>query len=141
VLAFLFAPAEDLAGESRQAKDAIAAGRYEEAITLYSELTRAVPKDAGLIMNLGLAMHQAGRYADALQRFQDAVRLKPDLTPALLFIGLDYAKLRQPEKAIGPLSRALAADPANKIALLELADAFLAVERAEDRRETFPYVV
>lgn len=136
-LAVLFAPAEDLASKSRQAKDAIAAGRYEEAIALYSELTRAVPKDAGLLMNLGLAMHQAGRYADALQQFQAAARLKPGLTSAFLFIGLDYAKLRQPEKAIGPLSRVVAADPANKIALLELADAYLAVERAQDAVKRF----
>ncbi len=132
LIAFLFAPAEDLESKSRRAKEAMASGDYENAIALYSELNRAVPNNAGLIMNLGLALHQAGRYGQALVQFQSVTRLQPGLTTALLFIGLDYQKLKQPEKAIAPLRRVAAAEPANQIAQLELADAYLAIRRPEE---------
>ncbi|MDQ6663822.1 MAG: tetratricopeptide repeat protein [Acidobacteriota bacterium] len=137
LIAFLFAPGEDLAIKSKQAKEAMAAGQYEKAIALYSELNRAIPRNAGLMMNLGLAMHEAGRYSAALRQFQSLARMRPDLTPALLFIGLDYQKLKQPNKAIAPLSRVIAVDPANKTALLELADAYLAVGRSEEAAARF----
>src|SRR5260370_34765353 len=48
---------DDLAGKSQRARQAMTDARYEEAARLYSELIDKLPQNAGLRMNLGLALH------------------------------------------------------------------------------------
>ncbi|MEK7408235.1 MAG: tetratricopeptide repeat protein [Acidobacteriota bacterium] len=128
---------DELAAKSRRARQAMAEGRLEDATALYRELVRALPRSAGLLMNLGLALHSAGRYAEAIEQFEGAVRIEPDLTPAWLMLGLAHQKLGQPARAVEPLTRALRREPANRIALLELADALLALGRAGEAAAHF----
>ena len=113
----------DLAAKSQQAAEAMRAKRFSEAATLYRELTAAIPNHPELTMNLGLALHSSGQYADAVKQFQSAVELKPGFGPAWFFLGLDYQKLGEPDKAVQPLERALELQPGNHVAQLELADA------------------
>jgi tetratricopeptide (TPR) repeat protein len=112
----------DLAEMSHQAKEAMVAGNFRQAVLLYRELVKALPDNPGLRMNLGLALHSAGRYREAIPNFQTVAKQVPD---AWLFIGLDHLKLGQPELAIAPLEKVVAADEKNEEARLELAEAFL----------------
>ncbi len=110
----------------------MSAGRFEEAATLYRQLNLALPGNAGLLTNLGLALHSAGKHGEALVPLRAALKLDPNSEPAHIFLGLAHLKLGEPAKAIDPLTRALMADPANKIVLLELGDALLSAGRAEE---------
>src|SRR5262249_13519029 len=66
------APAQedDLAAKSSAAKQAIVAGRYPEAIRIYRELVKAMPDNAGLRLNLGLALDKAGQPGAAIPELQ-----------------------------------------------------------------------
>lgn len=118
------AHAQDLAEKSELAKEAMARGDFAAAISLYEELNRALPNNAGLVMNLGLAQYSAGNYTQAAGTFQRVIKLNPRITPARLLLGLTYLKLGKTAEAVGPLEKALEAEPGNKTALLEVADAY-----------------
>ena len=71
------AQSDELIAKSKRAKEAMSAGRFEEAATLYSELVRAVPGNPGLIINLGLALHSVGQYQKAIVQFQAVLKQEP----------------------------------------------------------------
>lgn len=127
---------EDVAAKSHRARQAMLDRHYDEAIRLYSELLQAAPENPGLLLNLGLALHSAGRYREAIDKFDGALKLQPNLPQAKFLIGMAYQKLGEPAHAIGPLADALRADPSNQIARFELADALLATGRF---RESAPH--
>ena len=122
-------PADALAVQARQAREAMAAGRFAEASSLYGEIVRALPNEPGMRMNLGMALSMAGGLQEAVPHLQAALKLKPDLLPASLFLGAAYAELGQPAKAVSPLQTFVAAQPEHREARQMLADALLALER------------
>jgi len=134
---FSYAQSEDLAEKSRRGKQAMAAQRYDEAISIYSELVRALPNEAGLRLNLGLAYSMADQPQKAIPQLEAAVKLQPNLVPALLVLGSSHLDLGTPGKAIGPLQKVIAAQPGNKDARHMLADAFLSLERYEQAAAQF----
>jgi tetratricopeptide (TPR) repeat protein len=85
------------------------------------ELTRRVTADlARAYFNLGVLQAQsqgsapaAERFARAAALFESAAELDPDFPKVQSSLGVAYFNARQPDKAIGPLGRALAADPEN----------------------------
>ena len=79
----------------------------------------------GMHLNLGLALHSAGRYREAIPQLANALKLQPSLTAAKFLTGMSYAKLGEPLAAITPLSEAVEAEPANPLFRLELADSLL----------------
>jgi predicted Zn-dependent protease len=101
------------------------AGRFDEAATIYAELTTARPGDAGLLMNLGMARYMAGHPDDALAPLQKSVRLEPSLAPASLFLGASLLDLGRSKEAAVPLQRAVTAMPQNADAREMLARAYL----------------
>jgi predicted Zn-dependent protease len=121
--------ADDLAAKAQQAKDAMAAGRFDEAAVLYGAIVRALPSEAGMHMNLGMALSMAGRPKEAVPHLQTALKLNPGLLPTSLFLGMAYTELREPAKAIEPLQKFVAAQPDHRDARQMLADALLALER------------
>ena len=122
----------ELAGRSREATRAMQEGRFDDAARLYRELLKAVPDEAGLLMNLGMALAMGGHESEAVAPLERALALKPELVPARLFLGSTYLALGQPEKAIDPLKRAAAARPADAETRRMLADAYSRVGRATD---------
>jgi predicted Zn-dependent protease len=109
----------------------MAAGRFDEAAALYAEITRALPNEPGMLLNLGMALSMAGRPREALPRLEAAVRLRPDLLPASLFLGATLLELGHPARAVEPLQKVVAAQPANQEARRRLADALWSLERFE----------
>jgi tetratricopeptide (TPR) repeat protein len=123
--------ADELAAKAQQGKEAMAAGRFDEAATLYGAIVQALPNEPGMRLNLGMALSMAGRLPEAIPHLQTALKLRPDLLPASLFLGVAYAELRQPAKAVEPLQRFVAAQPDHSEARQMLADALLTLDRWE----------
>jgi len=123
--------ADELAAKAEQGREAMAAGRFDEAAALYAAVVRALPNEAGMRMNLGLALSMAGRPKEAVPHLQAALKLQPDLLPASLFLGSAYVELGQPAKAAPPLRKFVSAQPDHREARRMLADAELSLERFE----------
>jgi tetratricopeptide (TPR) repeat protein len=104
-------------------------GNFDGAARMYQELVRAVPGDAGLLMNLGMALAMGGHEAEAVAPLERAIKLKPALVPAHLFLGSSYLALGEASKAVAPLGRAVAAEPANIEYRRLLARAYVETER------------
>ena len=122
--------------KAQQAKEAMSGGHFEVAAARYRELTQAFPDNPGLAMNLGLALHSASRYEEAVQQFQKALRMQPKVAGGWFLLGVDYQRLNRPADAIPALRRALELEPQNEAARLELGDAlFQAAQYSEALRE------
>jgi tetratricopeptide (TPR) repeat protein len=133
VLVVALAPqSEDLVRRSQAAAAAMQRGSFDEAARAYQELVRAVPGDAGLLMNLGMALAMGGHEAEAIGPLERAIKLKPALVPAHLFLGSSYLALGEAGKAVNPLKRAVAAEPANIEYRRLLARAYADSDRALD---------
>jgi predicted Zn-dependent protease len=117
---------------SRTASRAMQEGRFDEAARLYRELLQALPNEAGLLMNLGMALAMGGHEREALVPLERALTLDPGLVPARLFLGSSYLALGQPEKAVEPLKRVVAARPADVESRRMLAEAYVTSGRPAD---------
>ena len=51
----------ELAARANQAKQAMAADRFDEAAAIYREILQKLPDEPGILMNLGMALAMAGR--------------------------------------------------------------------------------
>lgn len=122
----LAAQTSALAEESARARNLMAAGQYQAAIPLYRNLVRALPRNLGLIANLGMALHMAGHETEAASAFQKALKLDPNNVPASLYLGYAYLSLGQPERAVAPLEKAVTAQPDDLDARENLGKALLA---------------
>jgi tetratricopeptide (TPR) repeat protein len=118
-----------LAEKSRVAKERMAAGRYAEAAAAYRELVKAVPGNAGLLVNLGMALHLSGKDQEAIPTFEAALRLDPGSLPANLFLGAAQLRLGRGEAAIAPLQKAVRLQPDSLEARSMLAEALMGLQR------------
>jgi predicted Zn-dependent protease len=123
--------ADELAAKAQRGKEAMAAGRFDEAAVLYGAIVQALPNEPGMRLNLGMALSMAGRPMEAVPHLQAALKLQPDLLPASLFLGAAYADLGQPARAVEPLQKFVGAQPDHREARHMLADALLTLERWE----------
>src|SRR5687768_4678780 len=89
-----FAQSDALVRKSQDAKQLMAEGRFADAIPAYEELTRALPANTGLRLNLALAYHMSGRHADAVPQFERVLKSEPSSVPALLSLGAAYLELK-----------------------------------------------
>ena len=69
------APGADFTAKDRRARDDIAAGRFQEAIALYTELAMALPRDPRPLVGLGTAQIGAQHPALAIQPLRKALAL------------------------------------------------------------------
>lgn len=125
-------PAQDAAQKSARANALVQAGKPEAAIPIYKELVAAFPAEPSFGTNLAIAQYQAGRYQDAILECRRLLRLRPDLFPALLFLGASQLKLGEASSAIEPLRQALSLNPNDRNARIMLADAHLASGQPRD---------
>jgi tetratricopeptide (TPR) repeat protein len=72
----------ELAGQLQRDHDAVrtrlAADELDEAIAAFEESNRLDPNSAEGLSNFSLALHQKGRYVDAIAAGHKAIRLQPD---------------------------------------------------------------
>lgn len=124
--------ASDLATRNRAASRAMSEGRFDEAAQKYRELLQSLPDEAGLLMNLGMALAMGGHEADAIAPLERAISLNPALVPAHLFLGSSLLALGEPQKAIPPLERAVAGGLKDVERRQLLAQAYAAAGRPAD---------
>lgn len=125
------------AQKSEEARQLMAAGKYEAAVPLYKDLVKALPRETGLLLNLALAQHMAGHEAESIPNFEAVLKARPDTLPALLSLSAARLALGQPRQAIAPLEKAVAADPSNRNARGMLAGACLDTGRFEQAAELY----
>ena len=122
-------PDTALAERSRAGKELMAAGRYAEAAAVYRELVKALPGNAGLQVNLGMALHLSGKDQEAIARLEAALQLDPGSLPANLFLGAARLRAGRAEAAVAPLQTAVRLQPENLEVRSMLAEALMGLER------------
>ncbi|MDQ2844646.1 MAG: tetratricopeptide repeat protein [Acidobacteriota bacterium] len=127
----------DLAEQSHQAKQLMAEGRFEEAITIYQKLVAAIPGNPGFILNLGIAEQMAGHPRQAIPRFETVLRTQPNSVPALTSLGMAELQLNQPRLAVTPLEKLLRVQPDDVNARGMLAGAYMSLNRAPEAAEQY----
>ncbi len=123
---------DQLALRSQQAGNLMSQGRFGEAAVIYRDLTKALPGNPGLVLNLGLALHMAGNHAEAVPQFEAVLKSQPTSIAALISLGVSRLQLNQPAEAIAPLTKAVALQPANVDARGMLAGALMGTDRAAE---------
>ena len=73
--------------------------------------TQAQPGNAGAWFGLGNANDGAGKFAKAIDAYQQALRINPEYASAWLNLGVAYGKADHPAKAIEAYHQALRIDP------------------------------
>jgi predicted Zn-dependent protease len=122
---------DDLAARAQQGKQAMAAGHFDDAVTHYAAIVQALPNEAGMRLNLGMALSMAGRPKDAVPQLRAALKLQPALLPASLFLGAAHMELGEPAQAVPLLETFVAAQPGHRDARQLLAGALLSLARCE----------
>lgn len=105
--------AQSLDQKAAQANSLLESGRFPEALALYEDLFRQVKPSLGLYMNLGIAAHMSGQDPKAIPAFEAALKIKPDIPQAWLFLGTSYLRVGAPQKALPLLKKAQQANPSD----------------------------
>lgn len=132
ILAYPAPQIDSLALKSQQAKQLMAEGHFQQAISLYRELNKAVPNNPGLKLNLGMALQLAGKKREAIPELEQAVKLDPQMAPAWLFLGTTRLQLGETVAAVKPLRTVLELQPDQQQARQMLAGVLLSLDRAEE---------
>jgi tetratricopeptide (TPR) repeat protein len=86
-------------------------GRAEDAITVWSELTRRAPKLGLPHYNLGNIAMKNGNVRVAIERFRHAIELEPDYIPAIVNLAICYQNISQLDEALRLYDTALEISP------------------------------
>lgn len=91
---------------------------YSEAAALFSKAYERAPENRAIQRNLALATGSLAwkqldgrQYSDALQNFQAAVRLEPNVPDFFVGEGLAYYRLNDPDRAVETLKNAIRLGP------------------------------
>jgi tetratricopeptide (TPR) repeat protein len=91
-----------------------------------------VPGNIGLAGNLAMALHMAGRDAEAVEQFARVLKVNPGAYPALMMSAVSYMRLGMPAKAVPLFESALKLQPDDPEGRRMLADALLMLNRFEE---------
>ena len=127
----------ELVEMSRRGKQAMADGKYEEAIVFFKGLVQALPEEPALRMNLGIAHYMAGQHEQAIVELEAVSKRQANLVPALFFLGAAYLKTGNSQQAVVPLEKVVTSEPGNSRALHMLADALFSSARYEEAADRF----
>lgn len=111
-------PAQDGAQREAQvaahldaAKAAEADSDYATAAREYRAIVALRPEWVLIRQSLGVSLHLAGRYEEAIEHLSAAVRLDDQLWGAFLILGMDYYRTHRFERAIEALQRSSELNP------------------------------
>ena len=97
----------DPAEISRLADDAYSARQYDRAVELYERLLTLDPANVDVHNNLGIALHNAGRSAEALEKLSAGVTRDPLHQRSWLTLGFVNSQLGNVEDARTALTNAM----------------------------------
>jgi len=105
---------------------------YESAILFATRALEIAPFNfATLLLHGGLQL-VSGQFERAIRDFRSAAEVRPNSSALYANMGVAFACLRRPDKALGALRRAVALDPLNAGAVAMLADLAFKEDRNED---------
>lgn len=107
---------EQLAAHQERAREAEARQDFPTAIREYRTLVQAIPKNAELESNLGVALYFNHDLAEAARVLARAETLNPALYSPHLFFGLDMAQSGKPDAAVPELEKAVAINDRDPLA-------------------------
>jgi tetratricopeptide (TPR) repeat protein len=87
---------------------------YRDAVTIWQDAVAHQPQNVRATINFGCALEDAGRRQEAIEQFERALEIDPghpDVGLAHRSLGLAFARLRQPERAIDHLQLAMRLRP------------------------------
>jgi uncharacterized protein Usg len=96
---------------SREAWDALNAGRTQEAAAAFDEALKSAPNQPLLLLGAGVAAHLQGREDEARRLLIDTLKLDPALTAASLLLGAVFYQTGDIDAAIETYQQALAHAP------------------------------
>jgi tetratricopeptide (TPR) repeat protein len=134
---FLFAQASSPQSESEKARQLVSAGRSDEAIPIYKQLAQEFPTNPDVFLNLAIAEFNSKRFHDAAHDAEAALKIKPDLAAADLFLGASRLRLGEYTSAVGPLEKAVAARGTDVNARVMLAEALYGAKRYDEALQRF----
>lgn len=102
-------------------------GRTAQGVQILEFLLTASPDDVNVLYNLGLALSEARRFAEAEDHLGRAVELAPNFVHALVALGVAQLRQQNNETAVENLERAVALAPDNPWANRNLGIALLKV--------------
>ncbi|MCS7062975.1 MAG: tetratricopeptide repeat protein [Methylacidiphilales bacterium] len=102
---------EDVRGLAREASDAFAEARYDDAIKAYQQIIQKYPESLYAWSNLGVAQFQKQDYDQAETALKQAIRLNPADAFSYSMLGIVYYQKGQYDLAIEHLTRATALEP------------------------------
>jgi tetratricopeptide (TPR) repeat protein len=100
---------------SQEADRLFAAQRFTEAVTLYRKALRLTPDDAGVMNDLGLALHYAGNTAEGIAALRAGTDAAPDFQRIWLSLGFVAMQAGDTEQARQALTKAQTLDPQSDI--------------------------
>jgi predicted Zn-dependent protease len=143
--AALWGQTEEQAQAAQHAKELMTVGKYEEAIPIYRSLVAALPGNAGLVQNLAIAEHMAGRELEAIPHFEAVLKAQPNniqMRSMLAGALLDAGRFEQASAELRKLTALAPNDPHAWYGLgmsyQGLAEA--AFDRLQKANPTSPYV-
>jgi len=101
----------DTATLGKRAAAAFSSRDWDAARAAYMEMLQVEPVNALVWANLGAVEQQAGRSNEAVEAFEQAVRLNPGLVQSWIALGLSYSERGDAYRAVSALSRAVHEDP------------------------------
>jgi predicted Zn-dependent protease len=116
-LLLLFAQAQaqgaDFTAKDRRAREHIAAGRFQEAIALYSELAAAAPRDPRPLVGLGTAQMAAQRPALAIPPLRKALALDSSRFDVRMLLGQALSAAGRYEQSAATYRQVTEGQPSN----------------------------
>jgi tetratricopeptide (TPR) repeat protein len=95
----------------RMASEAMRGGNIDAAGEGFAAIVKQSPNFAQGYLNLGLVREEQGRHVEAIGNFQKALRLKPGLRGANLFMGIAEYRINQLDAALAALRKEAAIAP------------------------------
>ncbi len=94
-------------GQADAARDAMRAGKFDEAARLYAALVKQFPEDFMIRYNVGLALYSAKKYGAALAELKVFLKSQPASPQGNLIAGASMLKLGEACPSISYFERAL----------------------------------
>ncbi len=121
----------------QQASEDLQKGNIDRAIPVLQELSKSMPKDAGVHALLGRAYLQKKQFEQALPELQRADQLNPRNAPVLYSLGWDYMALRRFDDAQKTFERVTQLTPNEEGGYISLGIALENLQRHEDAITAF----
>ncbi len=103
-------------------------GQADRGLFQAAALVEQYPESWRSQLALGVALNADGRYQEAIEPLQRAIQVSDDALPRYQ-LGLARLQLGDPRNAIKPLLEAVRSDPKHTGALLQLGNAFYALQK------------